>query len=205
MFLHKTPSFLFRMFPSLVWRVSTEARAIHLTFDDGPIPELTSWVLDTLNQFDAKATFFCVGENVEKHPEIFKQVINAGHSVGNHTFNHLNGWKTDNLSYLKNWLKADEVMRQYVQTDLFRPPYGRMNFRQMRQLKHKRVVMWDVLSGDFSSEIPPERILEKSIASTVAGSVVVFHDNIKATDNLKFVLPKYLAHFTEQGYTFSAL
>lgn len=205
MFLHKTPSFLFRMFPSLVWRVSTEAKVIHLTFDDGPIPELTSWVLDTLSQFGAKATFFCVGENVKKYPEIFKQVIAAGHSVGNHTFNHLNGWKTDNLTYLKNTLKADEVMEQYVQTDLFRPPYGRMNFRQMRQLKHKRVVMWDVLSGDFSSEIPPEQILEKSIASTVAGSVVVFHDNIKATDNLKFVLPKYLAHFTEQGYTFSAL
>ncbi|MCE7993103.1 MAG: polysaccharide deacetylase family protein [Roseivirga sp.] len=205
MFLHKTPSFLFKLYPSLIWRKPTKEKVIYLTFDDGPIPNLTPWVLDVLREFNAKATFFCVGENVQKHPEIFQQIIEEGHAVGNHTFNHLNGWKTPDIDYLRNTLRADEEIRKYTKTDLFRPPYGRIGRQQMKQLGHKRMIMWDVLSGDFSAKLNPERVLSKSIRYTSSGSIVVFHDNLKATQNLKYALPAYLAHFIELGYSFKAL
>lgn len=205
MFLHKTPALLFKLYPSLIWRQPTTEKVIYLTFDDGPIPELTPWVLDALKEFEARATFFCVGENVQKHPAIFQRLLSEGHAVGNHTFNHLNGWETPDIDYLRNTLKTDDELRKYTQTDLFRPPYGRIGRKQMKQLSHKRVVMWDVLSGDFSSKLSPDRVLDKSIRYTSPGSIVVFHDNLKAEKNLKSVLPAYLSHFSQKGYKFKAL
>lgn len=205
MFLHKTPSFLFKIYPSFTWRLPTDEKVLYLTFDDGPIPELTPWVLDSLKEFEAKATFFCVGDNVQKNPDIFQRILKEGHTVGNHTFNHLNGWKTPDIDYLRNTLLADEEIRRYTQTDLFRPPYGRIGRKQIHQLRHKRIVMWDVLTGDFSSKISPEKVLRKSIDNTRPGSIVVFHDNVKAEQNLRFALPAYLSHFGAQGFSFKAL
>jgi peptidoglycan/xylan/chitin deacetylase (PgdA/CDA1 family) len=183
----------------------TDEKVIYLTFDDGPIPALTPWVLDALKEHDAKATFFCVGENVDRYPEICKRIVEEGHSLGNHTYNHLNGWQTDSLQYLRNTLKADEVIRQYAQSDLFRPPYGRITRKQREQLRDRRIVMWDVLSGDFSDKITAAQVLERSVKHTVPGSIIVFHDNIKAAENLKFALPRYLMHFKDRGYSFHAL
>ena len=205
MFLHKTPILVQKLFPSLTWRVSTQAKELYLTFDDGPIPGLTPWVLEVLARYEAKATFFCVGHNVEKHPNIFRQILAEGHSVGNHTFHHLNGWQTEAITYLKDSLKADEAMAEYVQTSLFRPPYGWLTLKQRQQHRHKKIVMWDVLSGDFSPKLKPEAVLSKSIAATRPGSIIVFHDNLKAEDNLKYALPAYLEHFTNLGYTFKTL
>lgn len=205
MFLHKTPPFLFKLYPSFTWRLPTEEKVIYLTFDDGPIPELTPWVLDVLKEFEAKATFFCVGENVQQNPGIFRRTLQEGHAVGNHTFNHLNGWATPDIDYLRNTLLADEEMRKYTQTNLFRPPYGRITRRQAQQLRHKHMVLWDVLSGDFSAKLSPERVLAKSIDNTQPGSIVVFHDNVKAEENLRFALPAYLSHFAAQGFSFQAL
>lgn len=205
MFLHKTPSIFFWLYPQLVWRKDTSQKEVFLTFDDGPIPSLTPWVLDLLKTFDAKATFFCVGHNVEKHPGIFERVLKEGHSVGNHTFNHLNGWQTGNLDYLRNTLRADEVIGQYLKTNLFRPPYGRIRRKQRQQLRHKQIVMWDVLSGDFSQKLKPVEVLKNTMKHTRPGSIVVFHDNPKAELNLRFALPAYLKHFVQRGYSFKAL
>ena len=166
MFLHRTPSFIQKLYPSLTWRMASEEKVLYLTFDDGPIPELTPWVLETLAAYQAKATFFCVGHNVEKHPDIFQRILAEGHAVGNHTYHHLNGWKNDATTYLKDSLKADEAMSQYTRTDLFRPPYGRLTQKQLHQHRHKHIVMWDVLTGDFSAKLKPEQVLNKSISAT---------------------------------------
>ena len=205
MFLHKTPSILQKLYPTLVWRINSPEKVLYLTFDDGPIPELTPWVLDTLVEFQAKATFFCVGHNVEKHPEVFQRILDEGHAVGNHTFHHLNGWKTDATEYLKDSLKADEAMEGFVQTPLFRPPYGRITQKQRQQHRHKKIVMWDVLSGDFSQKLSKEQVLAKSVKHSRPGSIIVFHDNLKAEKNLKYALPAYLDHFSQLGYIFESL
>jgi peptidoglycan-N-acetylglucosamine deacetylase len=206
-FLHKS-NFLFRtVYPDFLWRLDEEpstAPTIYLTFDDGPIPRVTEFVLDLLDQFEAQATFFCIGDNVSKHRDVFYKVVEAGHDIGNHTFNHLNGWKTHDEVYWANIRKCQRQMN--IATSLFRPPYGRIKKSQAAGLYTEfSVVMWDVLTGDFDQTLAPETVLQKSIQYTEPGSIVVFHDSLKAWPNLRYVLPRYLAHFAELGYQFRAV
>ena len=204
MFLHYSPFWLKAFFPRYKWHVRTNEKKIFLTFDDGPIPDITEFVLTTLNQYNAKATFFCIGDNVRRHPGIFQQILNQGHSVGNHTYNHMNGWKSADAEYMANIKLCEKQLA--LDTNLFRPPYGRMKKSQSRQLPaHKEIIMWDVLSGDFSTEIRPEICLEKTLKYTRPGSIVLFHDSLKAAPNMQYTLPRYLNHFSELGYQFEAL
>jgi peptidoglycan-N-acetylglucosamine deacetylase len=204
MFLHHSPFWLKAFFPDYIWRIKSNEKIVYLTFDDGPIPDVTEFVLDQLERFGAYATFFCIGDNVRKHPKVYDQLRAQGHSVGNHTFNHMNGWKTPTDDYLKNISKCD-VQLAYT-TALFRPPYGRITRAQARKLvPHRKIVMWDVLSGDFSERIRSEVCLAKSIRYTRPGSIVLFHDSLKARTNLEYTLPRYLDHFSRQGYEFRSL
>ena len=202
MYLTKTPNFIQNLFPGYTWKVNSEEKEIFLTFDDGPIPEVTPWVLEELGKYNAQASFFCVGDNVRKHSEIFEQVVSSGHTIGNHTYNHYNGWTTDNINYFHNVRKCAHL----VKSNLFRPPYGKLKPKQTQFLsRHYDIVMWDVLSGDFDPNLSKQDCYEKVIRSTKEGSIIVFHDSLKAFEKLQFVLPKVLQHFTEQGYTFQAL
>ena len=203
MYLTKTPKFIQSLFPSFTWRGKEEKEKIlYLTFDDGPIPEVTPWVLQELKKYDAKATFFCVGDNVRKHEQIFQQIISEGHSVGNHTYHHLSGWRTDNVPYFHDIRKCASL----VKSDLFRPPYGRIKPKQTQFLsRHYKIVMWDVLSGDFDENISAEDCLNNVLKAVVPGSIVVFHDSIKANDKLRIVLPQVLKHYFMEGYTFKAI
>lgn len=200
----KTPWLLKKAFPSLIWDFSkTAEKEIYLTFDDGPIPGVTPFVLETLAKHNAKATFFCIGENVEKHPDIFKQIIDAGHPIGNHTFNHLNGKHTELNDYLENVKKCDEILESHgIKTRLFRPPYGRLKRSQRLALKHKSIVMWDVLTKDYNSSIKPEKCLQKSINAARNGSIVLFHDSLKAEKNMKYALSRFMEYCAEEGYLF---
>lgn len=178
--------------------------AIYLTFDDGPIPEVTEFVLETLEKYHAKATFFCIGDNVHKYPLIFDRLKYHGHSIGNHTFNHLNGWETNDEKYLNNVNQCDQMLGN--QAKLFRPPYGRIKKSQAKLILPKKdIVMWDVLSGDFSSSISPERCLNKTLKYTRPGSILLFHDSIKAKNNMEYALPRVLEHFGSLGYKFKKL
>jgi len=202
MYLVKTPKFIQNLFPNYLWRKSREDKILYLTFDDGPIPEITPWVLQQLEEYNAKGTFFCVGENVKKHPEIFEAVKNAGHSVGNHTMHHLNGWLTDNLAYFHDTRHCAHL----VNSDLFRPPYGRLKPKQARFLqRHYNIVMWDVLSGDFDENINGEDCFQNVLKYTKSGSIIVFHDSVKAFPRLEYVLPKVLAYYAKEGYKFEAV
>jgi peptidoglycan/xylan/chitin deacetylase (PgdA/CDA1 family) len=208
MYLHFTNTFIHKLFPHFTWRIPTTQKVIYLTFDDGPIPEVTPWVLAELKKYDAKATFFCVGENVCKNPTIFDQIIREGHLVGNHTFNHLNGWQTDDKDYLANVSLCQHYLADYQKDTkkLFRPPYGKLSTLQSKILrKDYQVVMWDVLSGDFDQKLAKEVCLQKAIHYTQKGSIVVFHDSEKAKKNLYFSLPRYLEYFSNQGFSFIAV
>ncbi len=202
MYLVKTPTFIKNLFSDYIWDVATDEKEVFITFDDGPIPELTPWVLDLLNEYEFKATFFCVGDNVVKYPEIYKRIVEEGHATGNHTFNHLNGWFTDKETYLENIEKCDSVLS----TELFRPPYGKLKRAQSVVIKnHKNIVMWDVLSGDFDAKISNDKCLSNVIENYEKGSIIVFHDNLKAGEKLKYVLPLFLQHLSECGYKSVAL
>jgi peptidoglycan/xylan/chitin deacetylase (PgdA/CDA1 family) len=210
MYLHKTPSLARLFFPRFWWKRRTDDKIIYLTFDDGPIPGVTEWVLETLRQYDAKATFFCVGQNVEEHPDVYRQVLTQGHAVGNHTFNHLNGWKTPPEDYLENIRACDESLALDFKLNpsrpLFRPPYGRLTRRQSKLAQQQyQIVMWDVLSGDFDQSLSPALCLRKTIEHTQSGSIVTFHDSLKAKDKLEYVLPRYLDHFAALHYRFESL
>ncbi len=202
MFLAKTPKLLQALMPFYTWRIPSSGRVLYLTFDDGPIPGITPWVLDTLRPYGAKATFFCVGDNVYKHPAIYGRILEEGHAVGNHSYNHLNGWKTGDAEYLNNVRRCSRV----VKSGLFRPPYGRLMPRQRETLqRHFRIIMWDVLSGDYDTDISPEQCLQNVTGNVQPGSIVVLHDSLKAERNLRFVLPAVLKYFAGQGYTFEKL
>lgn len=202
MYLVKSPRLLQALAPSLLWHVETQEKVLYLTFDDGPIPDVTPFVLGELRRFGARATFFCVGDNVQKHPDIFAQILAEGHTVGNHTFNHLNGWKTPLEPYLENVAAC----AQLVDSQLFRPPYGRLRRAQRKALEGQyRIVMWDVLSGDFDLNISGEQCLENVLQNALPGSIIVMHDSLKAKPRLRFALPRVLEHFAEAGYVFEAL
>ena len=198
----KMPRFLARLFPKRLWFVPTREKTLYLTFDDGPIPEVTPFVLDTLAEHGAQATFFCVGENVHKHPEVYRRILEEGHAVGNHTFHHLNGWKTPTEAYLDNVARCAEL----VESPLFRPPYGRLTQAQAKRLNPTyRLVMWDVLAKDYDPTTDAEACFQNVSRHARPGSIVVLHDSLKAQHNLRVVLPRILAFFGEKGFSFQKL
>lgn len=204
-YLTKTPKWIIKLFSGSTWKMQANPKAIYLTFDDGPHPLATPFVLDELDKYNAKATFFCIGKNVEKHPGIFKRISDSGHAVGNHTHTHLNGWKTANAKYLQNILEA----RKYISSALFRPPYGKIKRKQRIQLQQLKepfqVVMWTVLSGDFDIRTTPAECLARVLKNTESGSIIVFHDSEKAFERLSFTLPAVLQYFSEKGYQFKSI
>jgi len=198
----RLPGFFTYLFKDAVWRFDENERVVYLTFDDGPVPEITPWVLQMLQEEDIHATFFCVGENVTKYPEIYQQILNGGHSVGNHTHNHLQGLKTGGRKYFRNI----ELAAQHIDSDLFRPPHGWMRYSQYQSLKRKfRIIMWDVISCDYDAGFKPERVLRNVTNFVRSGSILTFHDSIKAKQNLEKVLPQAIRWMKEQGYRFEAI
>jgi peptidoglycan-N-acetylglucosamine deacetylase len=198
----KIPWIAKQFFSSYIWSINTSEKEVFLTFDDGPHPSITPWVLEQLRSYNAKATFFCIGKNVHEHPDVYKQILSEGHATGNHTYHHVNGWKVDTKEYLQDIDKATAL----IQTNLFRPPYGRIRSNQAKQIGdalHRtdaRVIMWDVLSADFDETITKEECLKNVLTNYTKGSVIVFHDSEKAFSHLKFVLPKLLEHLQREGY-----
>ncbi len=192
------PRFIQRLYPERIWAFSRKENAVYLTFDDGPIPAVTPWVLDELKKHNAKATFFCIGENVKKYPALFERIIAEGHAVGNHTHNHLNGWKTNTSTYVANTLLAEKV----INSKLFRPPYGKITSKQAKTLQQKgfKIVMWDVISYDYNTSISEEKCLQNVLKNIKPGSIVVFHDSLKAEKNLRYVLPKVLEFISERRW-----
>ncbi|HEV7782935.1 MAG TPA: polysaccharide deacetylase family protein [Chitinophagaceae bacterium] len=203
----KTPWWLKRLYPKRIWSIDTKEKVVYLTFDDGPHPVATPFVLDELKRFNAKATFFCIGRNVTEHSGVYKRIAEEGHRVGNHTQNHLNGWKTDTPTYLADVAAAS----QHIDSDLFRPPYGRIRLLQSKGIneamknKSTKIVMWDVLSGDFDNSVAKEKCLERSVSKARPGSIIVFHDNDKAFPTLEYVLPRFLLSISEMEYRFDHL
>jgi peptidoglycan/xylan/chitin deacetylase (PgdA/CDA1 family) len=201
------------MFPNYVWDIATDEQIIYLTFDDGPTPEITEWTLKTLEAYNAKATFFCIGNNIEKHPEIFDQILKNGHSIGNHTHNHIKGWKTSTDDYVANVVKAQEVINSEINNQqskinkLFRPPYGQLKNKQGKALRKLgyNIIMWDVIAFDWEADISSEKCLNNVLTKTENGSIVVFHDSVKASKHLKYTLPKVLQYFSKKGFVFKAI
>ena len=204
----RAPFFLPWLYPDLIWRIPSVEKEIYLTFDDGPIPGPTDFVLETLKKFNCKATFFCIGDNVRKQPDVFKRVVDSGHAIGNHTFNHLKGWSTPTTEYVRNVKLFDEQLKIEncdLKIELFRPPYGRITRSQIRSLKDYKIVMWDVLTVDYNKNVSPEACFKNSVAATRNGSIVVFHDSLKAERNMMYALPRFIEHFLEQGYVFKSI
>ncbi len=196
------PLLLQLMFPSLTWRIPETGKTIYLTFDDGPIPEITPWVLKTLDEFNALATFFCIGDNVMKHPDLLKLLLNSKHSIGNHTMHHLNGWQSKNKKYFSDISEC----KQLINSELFRPPFGKIKLSQVWKLKKEyRIIMWDVLSKDYDTSLTGEDCFENVRRNTKNGSIIVFHDSLKAEKRLRFALPQTLKYFSKHGYSFAAL
>jgi peptidoglycan/xylan/chitin deacetylase (PgdA/CDA1 family) len=195
----KPPLFIRRLFPSFIWKINSE-KSIYLTFDDGPIPESTPWTLDTLKYYNAKASFFCVGDNVRKYPIIYQRILSEGHSVGNHTFNHLNGLKSPN--YIENVNKAS----LYIDSKLFRPPYGLMRKNQIKEISKKyKIIMWDVLTADYKKYNNPKFVLKKILSKSKPGSVILLHNHIKAQKNLEYMLPLMLRFFRQKAWICEAI
>ena len=196
------PKFFTLFFPRLVWRMPSKTSTIYLTFDDGPTERVTSWVLDKLREYDAKATFFCLGKNVEKHPDIFQRITDEGHAVGNHSYSHLKGWATPTSQYVQDVDLANDILN----TKLFRPPYGRIKRSQVRLLKQRyKIVMWSLLSMDYSRWVTPKRCAKIVTKNLRPGSIVVFHDSIKAEANMRFGLVKLLEEVKRRGWGFGVV
>ena len=204
-YLTKAPWLLKKYYSECTWNIKTDEKIIYLTFDDGPDPEATAFVLSELKKHNARATFFCIGKNVEEHFETYKQILMEGHKPGNHTYDHLNGWKTPDAKYLQNIEKAAKI----IDTNLFRPPYGKISKFQLAALKGEkfklRTIMWDVLSGDFDTSIKSENCYLNVIKNAKEGSIVVFHDSQKAFPHLKHALPRVLEYYSEKGFSFKTI
>jgi peptidoglycan/xylan/chitin deacetylase (PgdA/CDA1 family) len=202
----KTNPIIKRIFSNYVWSIPNNEKKVFLTFDDGPIPEITDWVLEQLKTYHCKATFFCIGNNIEKNPDVFTKIVADGHAIGNHTFNHVKGWNTTNKTYFKEVEKCEEIIQKspivYRHSKLFRPPYGKIKPSQSIKLRKVgyKIIMWDVLSADYKQTINKEKCLENVIKNVESGSIIVFHDSIKAFSNLEYVLPKTLQFLSENGY-----
>lgn len=206
-FFIKTPWLVKKIFPSYVWNMPRNEKNIYFSFDDGPHPEITLFVLEELKKYKAEASFFCVGDNVVLYPQVYKKILEEGHVVGNHTYSHPNGWETPTKEYLEDVAAASK----HIETDLFRPPYGRIKKAQARGLKKAmnnestKVIMWDVLSLDFDTSFSPKQCLQNVIKNAANGSIVVFHDSEKAFPNLKYSFPRAIKQLAEQGYQFKKL
>ncbi|MBN4085109.1 polysaccharide deacetylase family protein [Flavobacteriaceae bacterium AH-315-B10] len=218
-----TPKLAKSFFPDLVWDLPSKEKVLYLTFDDGPTPIVTDWTLDVLKQYNAKATFFCIGKNVEEHPTIFKRIVSENHSVGNHTYNHLKGWKINTKNYLKDIEEAQEVLnnqipnskyqeleiknRQSKIVNLFRPPYGQIRPKQAKHLINLgyKVIMWNVLAKDWDASITEKKCFENVVSNASSGDIIVFHDSIKAKKNLQYALPRVLEYYSEKGFKFKRI
>ena len=219
MLIEQPPTLLRKLYPGALWRMNPDERAVYLTFDDGPIPEVTPWVLGLLEQYGVKATFFMVGDNIRKHPDVFRQVVEQGHRIGNHTFNHIRGFENTFKSYLTNTDKAQQYMHeacaaqpdrleQALQPLLFRPPHGHMTWSQYMVLKkHYRIVMWDLVTRDYSRKLRPPQVLANVMRYARNGSIITFHDSLKSWNNgnLPYALPRAIDFLREEGYTFKLL
>ena len=196
------PRIIRPFFRNTIWRKTPSEKVIYLTFDDGPVPEVTPSVLDILDKYGWKATFFCVGENVLKYPELYNEVLRRGHRTGNHSFNHIKGFNYSTEAYVENVKKAAE----YIYSDLFRPPYGRITRKQISALKDDyNIVMWDVITRDYNNKLTPEEVYTIVKRYTRNGSIIVFHDSVKSFENIKYALPASIDYLLEQNYTFDIL
>ena len=204
-YFKKTPSLIQKIFSERIWRIDTDEKILYFTFDDGPHPEATSFVLEELKRYNAKATFFCVGRNVKDNFAMYERIISEGHCVGNHTFNHLNGWKTNDKIYVEDIAKAAKI----IDNNLFRPPYGKITGFQAKAIQgnklHLKIIMWEVLSGDFDPSVNGENCYLNVVKNAKPGSVVVFHDSVKSLATLQHALPRLLKYYTDEGYSFQAL
>ncbi|CAN5244934.1 polysaccharide deacetylase family protein [soil metagenome] len=221
----RNPFFLPWIYPQLTWRIPTTEKELYLTFDDGPVSGPTDFVLETLLKSDIKSTFFCIGDNIQKNLDVFNKIVTGGHTVGNHTFNHLSGWKTSTEGYLSNVNQCELEIQSKIKSNpysvignqtndhrspssanlLFRPPYGRITRHQIKALSSYKIIMWDVLTHDYAKSLSSNKCLSGSIAAARPGSIVVFHDSYKAERNMTYVLPRFIDHFSNQGYTFKSL
>ncbi len=200
--LIKSPRIIQHLFADFLWKIDTDEKVIYLTFDDGPHPVITPWIIDLMNKYDAKGTFFLIGDAVSKNPDLYQLYKTNGHQVGNHTFRHIKGWRSRKKNYLEEIAQCSEV----VESSLFRPPFGQINLQSIREIKKQyKIVMWDVLSWDFNTKTSAETCLSNVVNYSNEGSIVVFHENEKSMKNIMFALPKVLEHFTKLGYQFKAI
>jgi len=198
----RTPYIIKKIYYSLIWDLHNGEKELYLTFDDGPTPGITSRILDILDSFNARATFFCIGRNAERYHDLYQEILNREHAVGNHTYSHLKGWETGDKEYYSDI----ELAGTYIKSNLFRPPYGKIKRSQLKYLRHYyNIIMWDVMSFDFDSSVTKERCLSIVMKNVRPGSIIVFHDSVKASENMFYALPKVLEYFIKQDYSFNSI